>query len=379
MESAGSVTSLKAARRLASRFVSAEKIDDAQTSEYFDGGAAELLAIYFLAAASGGGDILHAYAWLSQEESQLPNKLLKKVNPIAATKLRTAQGLYPKQRDGLYDVARRNLNVLTDPDYVRTVLPPGRIHIPGDDTDLGEWMPTHSLREFDPAAFVKSTDVLYALSMEGVDSAAALTTALVGRIIDEALTVARRSPGGRLVVPMAAILDEAANVCRLGELPRWYSHLGSQGIACQTFFQSPAQAAETWPGKQLDQLIAASNVHYYGGGVKDTDYLEDIAKAIGLHDVPRWSLSHGEHGTSHSQSWTNEPAVPVDMLFGLPKDRAVVMTTGNPPVLVRKTPWFDRPDAEAIRASYAKYGAPTDDGGPLDGPLIDDESDKELL
>ena len=36
--------------------------------------------------------------------------------------------------------------------------------------------------------------------------------------------------GGRLDPPMTAVLDEAANVCRISDLPDLYSHLGSRGI-----------------------------------------------------------------------------------------------------------------------------------------------------
>ncbi|NKY88899.1 type IV secretory system conjugative DNA transfer family protein [Nocardia veterana] len=353
----GNITSLKDARRLASRFIAAEKIDGARVDGYFDGGAAELLAIYFLAAAIAEGDLMHAYAWLSDEANDFARKLLADSgHTIAATKLRTAQGLYPKQRDGLYDVARRNLNVLTDPDYARTVLPQRRRRIPGDDTDLAEWSPTHSLPEFDPQAFVVSRDTLYAMSMEGADAATALVTTLVGRIFDEALKVARVSPGRRLAVPLLPALDEAANVCPLPELPKWYSHFGSQGIVCQTYVQSPAQAIQVWGEEGWQQMLAAANVHYYGGGVKDTDYLGQISETIGLIDVSRWSTSHNPHGVAHSQSWSSEAAMPVSMLAKLPKDRAIVMTTGNPPVLVRKTFWSDRHDAGSVTASLAKYG-----------------------
>ncbi|WP_280489904.1 type IV secretory system conjugative DNA transfer family protein [Nocardia carnea] len=353
----GNIDSLKSARRLAGRFVSAERVEDAKVDSYFEGGAAELLAVYFLAAAAVEGDILHAYAWLSDEENILAADLLRSAgHPIAATKLVTAQSLHPRQRNGLYDVARRNLNVLTETSYVRSVLPPARQQIPGDTTDLNDWQPTHNLPEFDPAAFVASTDVLYALSMEGPDSASALTTALVGRIVDEAIYRARRSPGGRLPTPMVPVLDEAANVAKLSELPDWYSHIGSQGICAQVFLQSPAQAAQVWSPKQLDKLISAANIHYYGGGVKDTDYLNDLSQHIGNHDVQRWSTSHAHHGVSHSQSWSAELAMPVSVLASMPKDKAIVLSTGNRPALLRKAFWSDRPDAAEIGASYEKYG-----------------------
>ena len=36
--------------------------------------------------------------------------------------------------------------------------------------------------------------------------------------------------GGRLDPPMVAVLDEAANICKIADLPQLYSHLGSRGI-----------------------------------------------------------------------------------------------------------------------------------------------------
>jgi hypothetical protein len=69
-------------------------------------------------------------------------------------------------------------------------------------------------------AFVSSTDTLYAYSKEGPDLATALTTALMGCVFDAAQAAARRSPGRRLPTPLVAVLDEAANICKLAELPQ---------------------------------------------------------------------------------------------------------------------------------------------------------------
>ncbi|MEV6071811.1 TraM recognition domain-containing protein [Nocardia sp. NPDC052001] len=350
---------LPAARRLTGYFQSAEAIADAKSDNYFEGGAAELVSLYLLAAAVGGGDIMHSYAWLSEDGDQTAAAILEDHGHlIAATKLRTAQALNARQRDGLYDMGRRMLSVLTDDTYARTVIPPDRVQFDADTTALSAWTPHgHDVprRQFRPEEFITSHDGLFLMSKEGADSATALVTALVGRILDHALTAATRSPGGRLRTPLVGVLDEAANVCKLRELPYLYSHLGSQGIVLLTFLQSPAQASEVWTSNQLDQLVAASNCHIYAGGVPDTKYLQSIADQIGDHDVERWSVSTGRGGASKSQSWTREPTLPVQLLASLPKDRAIVLSTGNAPVLVRKVPWTHTRHADAIRASLARY------------------------
>lgn len=49
-------------------------------------------------------------------------------------------------------------------------------------------------------------------------------TALTVAVTEAAEQLAKASPGGRLRVPMVAVLDETANVCRWRELPNLYSH-----------------------------------------------------------------------------------------------------------------------------------------------------------
>lgn len=358
------VRSLGDARTLAGYFVSAAKEDNAREDAYFSGGSAELLALYMWAAASGHGDLIHTLAWLADPDDATAHRQLVTVrDTFAATKLATAQGLNPRQRDGLYDMARRNLDVFTDPTAATTVVPPTRTEFAADTTELADWSSSghRDLPEFEPAAFVTSCDTLFALSMEGPASATGLTTALVGSVLDEALAVARASVGGRLPTPMVAILDEAANVCKLRDLPKLYSHLGSQGIVVLTFLQSPAQGREVWSPEALKLLSEQSNVHYYGGGIRDHDYLADLSALADDYDVCHWSRSTGPGGSSVSQSWSRQPILPVAMLAALPKDRAVVWTAGNPPVLIRKTSWHTTRFADGIRDSLHRYGSDEQD------------------
>jgi hypothetical protein len=356
------------ARKLASYFAAASKDDSARVDAYFDGGAQELLAQMMLAAACADGDLLHVYGWLSDEANELPQRLLEiHGHHIIANRLKSTSELNPRQRDGLYDMARRFIGLLEEQAYAMSVLPPNRrdISLEGaPDTKIGGSVRyPHSMREFVVEDFVTSNDTLYALSKEGPDSSSALTTALIGSIIDAAQRVARRSPRGRLPVPMLGVLDEAANVCRLPELPAWYSHLGSQGICVMTIVQNLSQAQKVWGQDGVKQLLDAANFLWYGGGVKDKNTLSELSALVGDHDVERWSASRSggvfdSGSSSKSQSWSKEPILTVDDLAAIPKTRALVQISGNRPVLVKKMYWSDGPNAEAIDASFAMYGIP---------------------
>jgi len=375
------VTSIVAARKLASYFAAASKDDSARVDAYFDGGAQELLAQMMLAASCAGGDLLHVYGWLSDEENELPQKILEEHNhQIVAMRLQSVRGLNPRQRDGLYDMARRFIGLLEEQTYVMSVLPPERVDVSLGavlDTDIGRGVRyPHSMREFVIEKFVTSTDTLYALSKEGPDSSSALTTALIGSIIDAAQRTARRSPRGRMPVPMLCILDEAANVCRLPELPAWYSHLGSQGICLMTIVQNLSQAQKVWGQDGVKQLQDAANFLWYGGGIKDKTTLSDLSALVGDHDVERWSASRGggmfdSGSTSKSQSWSKEPIMTVDDLAAIPKTRALVQISGNRPVLMKKLYWSDGPNADAITASAERYGIPEKAQILLDEDAVD--------
>lgn len=410
------VATLAQARKLASFFVSASTKKDAKTDGYFDGGAQELLALYCLAAASAGGDLLHAVGWLGRDQDDTPAQILTAFGKTrAAARVKEAQGLTDRQRDGLFDMARRFLDILSDDEYAGAVTPPARAIIEVDATDktapprvntrFGE--PLHERIEFDPRAFVASTDTLYALSLEGPDSAAPLTTALVGQIFDEAAALASRTPartydkpmlrwwpkrlwqptvttqGGRLDVPLVAVLDEAANTVLLRQLPDQYSHFGGRGIIPIAILQSPQQGARVWGRDEFDSMIAGA-VHFYGGNIKDKQYLSDLSDQIGTHEVQSTTRSSGQGNRSTSQSWQERPILPVNELAALPKSRAIVVFPENPPVLIKKVWWTDTEDAAMIRESIIEYSGSAEQAKEmLDGPFnidyvpdYDDEIDE---
>jgi len=352
------VTSLAPAKGLAAYFVSNSRDSSARTDAYFDGGAQGLLATYLLAASLGGGDVLHVLEWLYDDTDLTPARLLTAHgNPMAAARVMATTNLRPAQKDGLYDGARRFLEVLDEPAYARWVTPPRRRVFTqlGDELEVTEAEATHDVPEFSPTTFAASTDTLYALSMEGPESASALTTALIGQVFDAASRLAATLPGRRLGTPLTVVLDEAANVCKLAELPNLYSHFGSRGIVVMTILQSAVQGYEVWGENGLRKLWSAANLKIYGGGVSDEPWLRELSNLIGVHDVSRWSQSTGRGGASSSQSWSSEPILDVAELMGLPRGRAVLLSSGNKAAMLRLVPWMEGPHTLAVQASLSRW------------------------
>ncbi|MBE7190875.1 MAG: type IV secretory system conjugative DNA transfer family protein [Gordonia polyisoprenivorans] len=360
------VTTISEAKKVAENFISATKPENSTVDSYFDGGAGDVLAITMLAAALGGGDMLHVYGWVNQPDTTLPEQLLRRHgDEFNAVRLASFRKLNPRQRDGLYDMARRFIGVLADKIYAASITPPERtvFRVEGhEDSDMGAIRGWGGPREeFLPERFVASCDTLYLLSEDDAGSAAPLTTALAGKVFEAARVRARQSPGGRMPVPMVAVLDEAANVCKLAHLPGWYSHFGSQGIVLITILQSKEQGSRVWGASGINTMVETANLHYYGGSVKSTDYLRDWSTLIGKREVSRWSKSTNTStgwftGHTQSQSWSKEEILDESDLAAIPETRALAHFSKNYPVLIRKAFWNQGPHKEAIDASIATYG-----------------------
>ncbi|MFF0284080.1 type IV secretory system conjugative DNA transfer family protein [Rhodococcus aetherivorans] len=352
------VTDLPSAAAVCGYFISAATDAGARVDAYFDGNARDLFASYLLAAALAGGDIRHVVEWLTHTQSQIPPAVLEQYGyPELARTMRGKQAVNAKQRDGFYDMARRFLAPLDEPRYAEAVLPNRRIVIGTDahgNVTITPGQHVHDLPEFLADEFARRTDTMYALSKDGPGSSSAISTALVGQILSCAEEYSEQQDSERMPIPLTAVLDEAANICKLDDLPRWYSHFGGRGIILLTFFQSPSQGEKVWGREAFKAMVDAASVIWYGGNVDDDAFLSGLVDAVGTHYVdtesrsrPAGFFSSGQ--ASVSNNWQKETIFEKRDLRALPKTRALVTIGGTTPILVRKAFWGTSPFAEAIR------------------------------
>jgi type IV secretory pathway TraG/TraD family ATPase VirD4 len=171
---------------------------------------------------------------------------------------------------------------------------------------------------------------------------------------------------------MLSILDEAANICRIRELPNLYSHYGSRGLPIITILQSYAQGVDVWGREGMRKLWSAANVRTYGGGVTETEFLEELSKLVGEHDVATRSSTTGKgFERSTSMQTRRQRILDVSDLGALPRGRMVILASGAPPVLARTCPWQEAPYAKAIRASLARWDPVGRFDPTLDPPVLE--------
>ncbi|MEV0289554.1 TraG/TraD/VirD4 family protein [Kribbella sp. NPDC050820] len=141
-------------------------------------------------------------------------------------------------------------------------------------------------------------------------------------------------------------------MCRWKDLPDLYSHYGSRGIVLMTILQSWAQGVDCWGERGMEKLWSAANRRIYGGGVSDAGFLDRLSKLIGDRELLLASTSTSEQGTSVNRQLQREQILDV---ADLPAGRPIVFSSGSRATLIPSIPWMERPYADRIRASLARF------------------------
>jgi len=322
------LATVEAAHRLASHFVLT--VDDATRRDIWGPAAQELLSSLLLAAAASDRTLREVARWLDDPAAPAPSRLLDDAGFGAlASSLRGAQHGAPETRDGIYQTARTAARCLHDEEIMAWVTPPGA-----------------RLPAFDPAAFARGRDTLYLLT-----ESRAAASPLVAALTDIAMRAARRHAereAGRLDPPMVLVLDEAANICRIADLPDLYSHLGGRGIIPVTILQSYEQGVTVWGEPGMAALWGAATKKVIGAGVDSPRLTRDLATLIGQHDVPVRSVSYGDGRVSEQISVQRRQIMQPADIRALPPGTALLLATGARPALIQLRPWYAGPSAGAV-------------------------------
>ncbi|WP_067819977.1 type IV secretory system conjugative DNA transfer family protein [Actinomadura kijaniata] len=332
---------LEGARRLAGHFITAS-VDAASRRDFWFSAAGNTLTALFYAAACTGRTVNDVLVWLAQPADRTPVDLLNDIGMTAlAHQLEGTINGAPDTRDGIYETARQCVACLLDP-------------------QIAAWVtPQPHLEQFVPDQFVDSRDTLYLLSENSGGSATGVIAACTDAVL-RAGTARASQQGGRIDPPLVAVLDEAANICRIEDLPDLYSHLGSRGLVVLTILQSFRQGAKVWGEIGMDALWSAATIKVLGAGLDDADFTEKVSRLIGDHKVPELTVSHGSGGRSTSITRRMERIMQAADIRALPKSTALLLATGVRPALIRLRPWYAEPDADELsRAEAAETKAIT--------------------
>ncbi len=357
------VRSIREARLLAAHFLQ-EVSPGGNTDDFWDRAGLRVLSTLLLAAGVSGGTLRDVWRWINTPTDPDPARRLRAAGlPASAAGLEGTRAGAIETREGLYETIRSACACLEDDQILTWVTPP-----PADD-DEPESGPEPGTAEqpdsadgsgsaagipqFVPAEFVTSTGTVYLLSHSDAGAAQPLVAALVDELLRAGVQAAQRRPNQRLDPPLLCVLDEAANVCKIRNLPELYSHLGSRSIVPITILQSYKQAELVWGATGAEVLWSAATVKLIGAGLDDPRLAEDLSRMIGDHDITTHTLNHGggRNARTRSISITRDRILSPADIRNIPKGWAVLLTTGCPAGLLQLDPWYTGPRATEITAA----------------------------
>ncbi|MEH0589862.1 TraM recognition domain-containing protein [Streptomyces sp. B21-106] len=310
---------LEGAERLAGHFVG--QITSEQADPFWSQAAQDLLVGLFRAAWWDGGTARDVMRWLADPNEKAPLRILHNHEPVLAEQVESGINIAEETQSGIYQNARTAVSALRDEKVLAWVTP--------DENNP----------RFDPEHFATSTDTIYLLSKKG-GPASAIVAALADAVFTAAAEAGERA-GGRLPEPMRAVLDEAANICKIADLPDLYSHLGSRGITPFVILQSYRQGVKAWGEVGMDAMWSAATKKVIGVGIDDPKFAGDISSLVGAHFVDRGSYSKSKDGYSHSVSEQREQVMDAAEIRAMRKGTALLMATGLPVAQIALRPWYE--------------------------------------
>lgn len=318
--------------------------------------AAEILSYYLHAAALGGRTMRDILAWAANPADETPQAFLRESTvgtQFWFGRLAAHTRADPRLVSNMWFGVNLALKCVTHPQVLDACCPG-----PGEG--------------FDPARFLTEGGSLYLIGSRAQQAPVApLVTALVEEIVETARQLGTASPHDRLTPPLHLFLDEVANIAPLPSLPSLLSDGAGAGIPVTAVVQSPAQLQERWGDRAAQAIWDNATCKLIFGGSAYPDVLEDISRLCGEYDHTYTVHTSGGLLASTPSSVSRQPrkerVVPIETLYTLQPLTALLLARASRPVHLKVLPWWQRPDADQLRADQAALKAARTD--PTTGGL----------
>lgn len=295
-------------------------------ADYWAASATAVMRCYLHAAALDTRPIGDVLTWAREPSSRVPVNILRR-DPAAAAGWAdelVQAAAEPRLAANVWSGVRRALDCLADPRVAEACSP----------------LPDHG---FDPDEFVASPGALYVWGEPSAQlSVAPLIAALVASVADAGRRRAASAPHGRLDPPLGLVLDEAANIAPLPDLPVLLSDGGGNGITTLVVLQSLAQARHRWGEARASAIWDAATTKLILPGLAHPDDLAALSRLAGEVEIASESTTAGPQGTSATTGTTWRPRWSPDAIRGLASGHGLVLHRRVAPVEVELIPHWKR-------------------------------------
>jgi type IV secretion system protein VirD4 len=207
---------------------------------------------------------------------------------------------------------------------------------------------------FDPRWLTGSADTVYVCApARHQDLVAPIVVAFLEQARAGCYSARARGAAGP---PLTLVLDEAANIAPLPDLPALVSEGGGQGVLTLACLQDLSQARQRW-GAAADGFLSLFGTKVVLPGIGDLSTLELVSRLGGEVEVPARSVSRGpwwsRSGRGPTVTWSSrrQRRLPVESVSQQPAGAALAICGARPPERVRLPPWW-------IAAPFRSVGRP---------------------
>lgn len=196
---------------------------------------------------------------------------------------------------------------------------------------------------------VKGAIIAVVLPLEFNESHAAIPRLALGCAIQEM----QRLPTAREKVLF--VIDEAAALGKVSRFPNWLATLRKYNVVLWPIFQNLGQVEDLY-GKGWQTFLANCGLRQFIG-VGDLQTAEHLSKLLGQLTTKTQCVNHeGKLSESEARRALRD----VDEILYAPSKEQLVLIGKNRPVILRKTPYFERPELRGTfhRNPYRSKNAP---------------------
>lgn len=300
----------------------ASQVGESDITAYWSGEAAKLLApLLHAAALDQRRTIDDVRRWIDTQDTEAINTILRTYEATAAVEqLKGATGLDDRNRGSTFMSAGSVLAAYRFPQVGGT---------------LHETFTTADLLDGASTLYVIASDRHQRLLTP-------LIVAMLSTILDEA---ARRAHDHQPLQPtLRVLLDEAANIAPLRDLPALLSQAAGYGVRIATVWQSLGQIHDRYRDA-ADAILANSTTKLFMGPVTDQRTWSYLSGLLGDEETLSRAETSDRHGgptRSVTASHTWRPKAVSSALQQLGGGRAVLLAGDRPPAVVRAEPWYRR-------------------------------------
>jgi type IV secretory pathway TraG/TraD family ATPase VirD4 len=219
-------------------------------------------------------------------------------------------------------------------------------------------MDSCSAAELDLERMLLTGSTVYVLSpTRDQETVAPLLACFVDSFVQ---TAYRLHAQGRLPQRLGLILDEAANIAPLPELPSIVSQARGQGVSVSVVVQNDGQLRDRWGDHAAQAIWSAVPVKIILGGLADQLSLDRISAVLGQREVKMQSVTAGIGNKTTTTSTQLVPVLTAGQIRETPPPWAVLMYRHHAPYAVRIPIAFDVPRLRRLVSQYQPSNPPPD-------------------